>query len=123
MANQLSAQEVIKALGLSPHPEKGYYLETFRDRDESNDSSPSTCIYYLLEGEAGLSKWHRVHNATEIWHYYAGAPLQLSLSWDDGKPTRDFILGIDIAKVSKLRLSDLLLVSGRLKINAKTLLI
>ncbi|KAJ5541220.1 hypothetical protein N7494_006296 [Penicillium frequentans] len=98
MASNLSAQEVIKALGLSPHPEKGYYLETFRDHDESNGSSPSTCIYYLLEGEAGLSKWHRVHNATEIWHYYAGAPLQLSLSWDDGKPTRDFILGIDIAK-------------------------
>ncbi|KAJ6092774.1 hypothetical protein N7486_008063 [Penicillium sp. IBT 16267x] len=98
MASHLSAQEVIEALGLSPHPEKGYYLETFRDADLTDDISPSTCIYYLLEGEAGLSKWHRVLNAVEVWHYYAGAPMQLSLSWDDGKPTRDIILGNDFAK-------------------------
>lgn len=114
MASHLSAQEVIKTLGLSPHPEKGYYRETLRDCHESNDSSPSTCIYYLLEGEAGLSNWHRVLNATEIYHYYAGAPLQLSLSWDDGKPTREIILGNDIAKVSNLCLSNLLLIFGRL---------
>ncbi|KAJ5604918.1 hypothetical protein N7510_010072 [Penicillium lagena] len=98
MAKDYSAQEVIKTLNLSPHPEKGYYVETFRDRYSSNDRSYSTCIYYLLEGESGLSHWHRVVDGAEIWHYYAGAPMQLSLSWDDGKPTRDIILGIDFAK-------------------------
>jgi predicted cupin superfamily sugar epimerase len=100
MANNYSAQQVIKTLNLSPHPEKGYYVESFRDSHLSNGRSHSTCIYYLLEGTSGLSKWHRVLDGTEIWHYYAGAPMQLSLSWDDGKPTRDMILGIDLEKVS-----------------------
>lgn len=96
----MSAQEVIAALGLTPHPEKGYYVETFRDAVEPGPRAHSTCIYYLLEGESGLSHWHRVLDAVEIWHYYAGAPMQLSLSLDDGTPTRDFILGVDLAKVS-----------------------
>jgi len=84
-----TAQEVIAQLGLTPHPEKGYFVEKFRDES-------STCIYYLLEGESGLSHWHRVHGAVEIWHHYAGAPMRLSLSWDDGKPVRDVILGKDL---------------------------
>ena len=100
MARNYSAQEIIETLNLSPHPEKGYYVETFRDRYSSNDRSHSTCIYYLLEGKSGLSQWHRVVDAAEVWHYYAGAPLQLSLSWNDGKPTRDIILGVDFEKVS-----------------------
>ncbi|KAI0477221.1 cupin family protein [Xylariaceae sp. FL0804] len=96
-ASSASAQDVIKALGLSPHPEKGYYVETFRDGAATADGRPhSTCIYYLLEGEAGLSHWHRVHDAVEIWHYYAGAPLRLSLSRDDGQPVRDVVLGADV---------------------------
>ncbi|CAI7643272.1 unnamed protein product [Penicillium palitans] len=95
MANNQSAQEIIKLFNLSPHPEKGYYVETFRDHTSSNGRSHSTCIYYLLEGKSGLSKWHRVLDGVEVWHYYAGAPMQLSLSWDDGTPIRDTILGID----------------------------
>ncbi|KAI1491510.1 cupin family protein [Biscogniauxia mediterranea] len=97
MGSKRSAQEVIAALNLSPHPEKGYYIETFRDPDTSSDKrSHSTCIYYLLEGESGLSHWHRVLDAVEVWHHYAGAPMRLSLSWDDGKPVRDVILGKDL---------------------------
>lgn len=100
MAREYTAQEVIEALNLSPHPEKGYYIETFRDSNLSNNRSSSTCIYYLLEREAGFSQWHRVLDGVEVWHYYAGAPMQLSLSWDDGEPTRNSILGIDLANVS-----------------------
>lgn len=102
MANTRSAKEVIAALNLAPHPEKGYFVETFRDAHLSSDKrSYGTCIYYLLEGETGLSHWHRVLDATEVWHYYAGAPLQLSLSWDDGKPVRDVVLGNDLWNVSE----------------------
>ncbi|KAI1099272.1 RmlC-like cupin domain-containing protein [Jackrogersella minutella] len=90
-ATNPSAKDIIKALGLSPHPEKGHFIETFRD-------AHSTCIYYLLEGESGLSHWHRVLTSVETWHYYAGAPLQLSLSTNDGTPTQDVILGNDILK-------------------------
>ncbi|KAI8944596.1 RmlC-like cupin domain-containing protein [Xylaria longipes] len=93
---QLTAQDVIKALSLSPHPEKGYYIETFRDPETSAGRANSTCIYYLLEGEAGLSHWHRVRDAVEVWHHYAGAPLRLSLAWDDGTPVRDVVLGKDL---------------------------
>ncbi|KAI5918736.1 cupin family protein [Camillea tinctor] len=97
MGSKHTAQEVIAALNLSPHPEKGYFIETFRDSDVSSDKrSHSTCIYYLLEGESGLSHWHRVLDAVEVWHHYAGAPMRLSLSWDDGKPVRDVILGKDL---------------------------
>ncbi|KAI1076801.1 cupin family protein [Whalleya microplaca] len=99
MATTRSAQDVIAALNLTPHPEKGYFIETFRDPQTSSDKrSISTQIYYLLEGESGLSHWHRVLDAVEVWHYYAGAPLRLSLSWDDGKPVRDAVLGSDLWK-------------------------
>ncbi|PLB54872.1 cupin family protein [Aspergillus steynii IBT 23096] len=94
-----TAQDVIAALSLSPHPEKGFYIETFRDPNVSAEGRPfSTYIYYLLEGSSGLSHWHRVLDAVEVWHYYAGASLQLSLSSDDGKPARDLILGPDLWK-------------------------
>lgn len=99
-ANSRTAQEVIAALNLTPHPEKGYYIETHRDTPVATSTgkprSPCTYIYYLLEGASGLSHWHRVLDAVEVWHYYAGAPLRLSLSWDDGKPVRDEVLGTDL---------------------------
>jgi uncharacterized protein len=88
-------QEVVKQLNLSPHPEKGYYLETFRDSVTNNERADSTAIYYLLEKDV-ISEWHRVLDAVEIWHYYAGAPLELSLSTDDGTPVRKAVLGADI---------------------------
>jgi predicted cupin superfamily sugar epimerase len=100
-----SAQDVIAALNLVPHPEKGYYVETFRDQATSASAagggkqrSNGTNIYYLLEGDSGASHWHRVLDAVETWHHYAGAPLRLSLSWDDGKPVRHVILGKDLWK-------------------------
>ncbi|KAI1258407.1 cupin family protein [Xylariaceae sp. FL1019] len=97
MASNRTAQDVIEALGLTPHPEKGHFIETFRDREtNANGKSHSTCIYYLLEGATGASNWHRVRGSVEVWHHYAGAPLQLSLSRDDGSPTQDNILGKDI---------------------------
>jgi predicted cupin superfamily sugar epimerase len=100
--NKRTAQEVIKQLNLIPNIEKGYYVETFRDADNvttasggTADRSASTAIYYLLEGSDGFSHWHRV-DATEVWHYYAGAPMTLSLSLDDGSPVRDMKLGPDV---------------------------
>ncbi len=104
-ASEGSAQDVISALNLVPHPEKGYYVETFRDIATSASAegggkqrSNKTCIYYLLEGDSGPSHWHRVLDAVEAWHHYAGAPLQLSLSWDDHRPVRHVILGKDLWK-------------------------
>lgn len=88
-----SAQQVIDKLGLMPNPEKGYFIESFRDLDTTTGNrSVNTAIYYLLEGSVGPSIWHRI-DAAEVWHYYAGAPLTLSLSYDDGNPVEDVVLG------------------------------
>jgi uncharacterized protein len=95
-----TAQEVIAKLNLIPNVERGYFAETFRDTDNvtsptSTNRSASTAIYYLLEGAVGHSRWHRV-DSVEVWHYYAGAPLTLSLSRDDGTPVREMKLGPDV---------------------------
>ncbi|KAL2169537.1 hypothetical protein VTG60DRAFT_5930 [Thermothelomyces hinnuleus] len=94
--NERTAQEVIAQLNLAPNVEKGYYVETFRDAyNVTADRSASTAIYYLLEGREGHSNWHRV-DAVEVWHYYAGASLTLSLARDDGSPVREVTLGPDV---------------------------
>lgn len=90
-----SAQEIINQLKLMPNTEKGYYAQTFEDPATINNRSVSTLIYYLLEGSAGRSEWHRL-DAAEVWHFYAGAPLNLSLSLDDGAPVVERVLGPDI---------------------------
>jgi len=89
----LTADDIIVRLGLEPHPEGGRYREIFRAPD--NPRGASTAIYFLLKaGER--SHWHRVLDADEVWHHYAGAPLELSLS-DDGRKARRFRLGTDFA--------------------------
>ena len=84
---------LVAELALRPHPEGGLYAETWRDRPEHGGRGVGTAIYYLLRrGEK--SAWHRV-DAVEIWHFYAGAPLRLSLS--DGGGTRTSLLGTAIS--------------------------
>ena len=75
----MGEQEVIRLLDLKPHPEGGWYRETFRDeRCDANGRAASSLIYFLL-GVGDLSAWHRV-DAVEVWHWYAGAPLVLTVS-------------------------------------------
>jgi len=97
----MSADEVIAALALEPHPEGGHFRETFRDADGHDGRAHSTAILYLLaEGE--LSDWHRVTDAAEIWHFHAGAPLALSISATDG-PASDLTLGANLLAGEKLQ--------------------
>ncbi|HLG89360.1 MAG TPA: cupin domain-containing protein [Alphaproteobacteria bacterium] len=87
------ADAIIRALGLKPHPEGGHFIETWRATATGGDRGTGTAIYYLLrEGE--VSAWHRV-DAAEIWHFYAGAPLELGIS-RDGLERTAMILGADI---------------------------
>ena len=90
----MTAAEIIRRLALQPHPEGGWYAETFRDAEGPDGRSRSTAIYYLLEA-GQRSHWHRV-DAVEIWHFYAGAPLALSLAPPDG-PAVTLALGPDFA--------------------------
>jgi len=92
---ELPAADVIRLLELRPHPEGGHYRETFRDPDPTGGRGFSTAIYYLLEaGE--LSAWHRV-DAAELWHWYAGAPLVLTIS-PNGQDAASHRLGPDLAQ-------------------------
>jgi uncharacterized protein len=89
----MNAAAIIQALQLQPHPEGGHYCETFRHVPPSGGRGAMTAIYYLLrEGE--VSAWHRV-DAAEIWHFYAGAPLTLSVS-ADAKRVDAMTLGADV---------------------------
>ena len=88
-----SAASIIAALDLRPHPEGGHYRETFRHVDPAGGRGAMTAIYYLLAaGE--FSHWHRV-DAAEIWHWYAGAPMVLTLS-ANGHDAEAKILGPEI---------------------------
>jgi uncharacterized protein len=72
-------RKIIRLLDLKPHPEGGYFRETFRDpARDARGRAVSTLIYFLL-GAGQVSRWHRV-DATEVWHFYAGAPLELKTS-------------------------------------------
>ena len=87
----MTADAVIAALGLEPHPEGGWFRETFRDEAPPEGRGASTAIYYLLRaGEA--SAWHRI-DAAEVWHFYDGDPLCLRIESEDG--VTDHVLGND----------------------------
>ncbi|WP_066740520.1 cupin domain-containing protein [Cupriavidus sp. D384] len=74
-------QRLIDDLGLIPHPEGGYYRETFRDAarvrrvPDGAERSASTAIYYLL-CDTAFSAWHRIR-ADEAWHFHAGDPIHV----------------------------------------------
>ena len=89
--DELTAAEVARRLALRPHPEGGWYRVTFRDDQPDDGRGHSTAIYYLLAA-GDRSHWHRV-DAVEVWHHYAGAPLELSLSADGTALTRHRLSG------------------------------
>jgi predicted cupin superfamily sugar epimerase len=89
----MSAEALIEQLQLAPHPEGGWYRQTWAAEGEGRPSG--TCIYFLLK-QGERSHWHRV-DAGEIWHFYAGTPLVLSVSATDTGPAMDHILGPDFA--------------------------
>ncbi len=92
---QMTPDQLIEELGLQPHPEGGHFCETFRDdAPDGTERAQSTAIYYLLRaGER--SHWHRV-DATEIWHWYAGDPLRLSVATESTDAPRHTTLGPNI---------------------------
>jgi uncharacterized protein len=92
----LTAADVIRLLDLKPHPEGGHFRETFRDtRTVAGARAAATAIYFLLaRGER--SHWHRI-DATEIWHWHAGAPLLLETAQKDAGPVMRATLGPDLS--------------------------
>ena len=89
-----SASALIDHLDLRPHPEGGWYRETWAATAPVGERPVGTAIYYLLEA-GQTSHWHRV-DADEIWHFYAGDPLTLMIAAEDTGPRRDWTLGPDV---------------------------
>jgi predicted cupin superfamily sugar epimerase len=90
----MNADDIVRLLDLRPHPEGGHYRETFRDPARgASGRAHSTGIYFLLRhGE--VSRWHRI-DAAEVWHWYAGAPLLLTVA--DASGRRETRLGTGLA--------------------------
>ena len=89
----MEADQIIERLGLTPHPEGGYYRETWVAPSAGERASGTSILFLLKEGEA--SHWHRI-DATEIWHFHAGAPLILETAASAIGPAVPLTLGPDV---------------------------
>ena len=88
------AGRIIEALDLRPHPEGGWFRQSWVAEAGPGERPAGTCILFLLKaGER--SHWHRV-DSVEIWHFHAGAPLVLSLAGSESGPAEDRVLGPDV---------------------------
>lgn len=94
ISGDLGANEIIRLLGMAPHPEGGHYVETFRSEAPEGQRAAMTAIYYLLQADE-VSAWHRV-DADEAWFWHAGGPLSLTVSPPDGRGAKAFRLGPDL---------------------------
>lgn len=90
--------DIIKALDMQPHPEGGWYKETWRN--SSQPRSLGTAIYFLLEAHQH-SHWHKV-DADEMWHWYAGSPMELHQY--DGNEKSAEILGPELLQQQRPQL-------------------
>ena len=84
------ADRIIAKLGLAPHPEGGWYRQTWVGPDREGRASGTAILFLLKAGKA--SHWHRV-DADEIWIWNAGAPLILSVGETQA---RDIRMGPDV---------------------------
>jgi len=98
----MNPDEIVKLLDLIPHPEGGFYRETFRDSEGHGPRAHSSVIYYLLRaGEE--SRWHRI-DAAEIWHFYLGDALEL-FTVEENDPALRHVLGPDLGRGDVLHLA------------------
>src|SRR5690348_2628339 len=103
----MSADELIKRLNLKPHPEGGYFSETYRSSGTIQSSSTgqkdrafSTAIYYMLV-EGSRSRFHRL-SSDEVFHFYMGDPVTWVLLGMEG--AKKVVLGNDLKKGQQFQL-------------------
>ena len=100
ITGDLGAREIIRLLGMSPHPEGGHFVETFRSAPARDERAAMTAIYYLLQADE-VSAWHRV-DADEAWFWHAGGPLALTLSPPQARGASAIQLGPDLRSGQRL---------------------
>ena len=79
----MTAEDWIDHLSLLPHPEGGFYKETYREASDGGGRAASTAIYFLLRAQ-DISHFHRI-DADEVWHFYAGDPLNVHVLTSAGE--------------------------------------
>lgn len=99
----MTADDIIRLLGLQPHPvEGGYFRETYRSAAtlpasalpaHGADRAVSTAIYYLLK-PGHVSELH-VLPGDEVFHFYLGSPVRMLQLWPDGTG-REVVIGPDL---------------------------
>jgi len=88
------AHALIEALGLAPHPEGGWYRETWRAEAGAGERGAATAIHFLLEA-GQRSHWHRV-DASELWLFHAGSALLLETAPSAAGPVEAVRLGPEV---------------------------
>ncbi|MGD9812850.1 MAG: cupin domain-containing protein [Sphingobium sp.] len=88
------ARRIIEKLGLQPHPEGGWYRETWRAEAAPGERAGATAIHFLLD-HGQKSHWHTV-DAAEMWLWHAGHPLRLRTAPGDDGPVTEILLGGDV---------------------------
>ncbi len=88
------ATTLIATLGLAPHPEGGWYRETWRADEVAGERASASAILFLLEA-GQRSHWHMV-DAAELWFWHSGAPLALLRAASDAGPVESITLGPDV---------------------------
>jgi len=97
----MRSAELIAQLGMQKHPERGYFVETYRSalsvhsRDHNGERNCSTAIYFLLDESERCTFLHRLRS-DELFHLYEGGPLDVLLLPPTG-PGRVVQLGTDFA--------------------------
>lgn len=96
-----AVQRIVERFELVPHPEGGYFREVYRSPlrvrhpgipSGENSRCAGTLIYFLLAGQQ-YSAFHRVRWTDELWHLYAGGPLQLHTIDETGRHTEILLSG------------------------------
>lgn len=96
------SEKIIQKLQLEPHPEGGFFKETYRSKGAINQDNLgdnyqgrrnySTCIYFLLKSDK-FSAFHKIHQ-DEIWHYYQGSSVRIHMISKDGSYS-NVVVGCD----------------------------
>ena len=96
----MNANELVEALELQPHPEGGFYRETYRAAGMTDGRNHSTAIYYLLP-KGAASRLHRL-KSDEVFHFYLGGPMTLVKLGPKGE-AETITLGQDLASGQTLQ--------------------
>jgi predicted cupin superfamily sugar epimerase len=91
----MTADELVEALGLQPHPEGGRYVETWRGPDDGGRATATAIYFLLVAGER--SHWHRV-DADEFWLFHAGDPLTIDVAASAGSAAERHVLGSSVGQ-------------------------